>query len=740
MKIKNNIIMLLAALGFLASCSDDITGSISGDGRDAIMLRAGISDGKAGVMTKRAAGGIMTRAAGGYDDIDALNHGKHITFTESTKAALRIDGDWWKQGDDHATIISQTTTATIGAETAADSKHNDLTMSPQRYWDEYGTADPANAGSDKGREKGLTIYGAAVNGKTDVAPTVSNWTALEWNVGTPTGSPLALSQTGGWSTKDLLISNNVKVGGPDDTYKFKEKESGKLLEFTHAMSKITVRLIASDGFPTTGVGETATKFATTPEVKLTSNETGQSNAEWAYTSGNVNVETGAVTGQGNAAVITMHTQSITDANYTVIYDALVVPGSTFSADDAVIARINADGNIYYVTAAAIRAKMYGLNSSTDYKTEPGKNYIITVNVKKTKIDVTATIKDWDDVVSETVYPVINVNASYGESGAALGKDAFSFYRSTSMDTGYSNGLAVGSYYPSEAVVKQPTAPATEWIFEDGSSNSKPLFWTDHSTHYQMRGVWPLTGTETGDVTYPRVETKTINTKEYQVISVKNVAYAAESFPSDLAIGRPNVAQDATCHNSDHDAVNLYSGGICATEGTVNLDFEYMMSKVEVNLSTTTGADAVALANAKVEVTNLYTTGDIKLGSREAVVSGSTSDYTLHTVAGAGNENKRLDAIVPQTLTYTTSGATTNVRFKITIYKNGDPAQGIDDIYYADVNPILKRDSTTDKIAPNGKWENGIHYVYNLELSKTKIDVTATFKDWITVNADTNIWF
>ena len=125
--------MLLAALGFLASCSDDITGSISGDGRDAIMLRAGISDGRAGVMTKGAPGGIMTRAgaAGGYDDIDAANHTKHLTFTESTKAALRIDGDWWKQGDDHATLISQTTTATIGAETAANSKHNTLTMSPQ---------------------------------------------------------------------------------------------------------------------------------------------------------------------------------------------------------------------------------------------------------------------------------------------------------------------------------------------------------------------------------------------------------------------------------------------------------------------------------------------------------------------------------------------------------------------------------------------------------------------------------
>lgn len=730
MRIKQ--IIYIAALGFLASCSEDITGIVSEESHDAIILRAGISDGS---------DGVMTRAAGGYDNIDASNHAKHLAFTEGTKAAIRIDGDWWKKDAASATLISQPTTATIGDETSTDSKHNDVSMSPQLFWDDYGTADPANAGSGKGREKGLTIFGAAVNGVT-TAPTVDNWTAMTWNLGTPSGSPATLDLTGGWSTKDLLISNNVKVGGLDDTYKFDERSAGKLLEFTHAMSKITVRLIASDGFPTSGVGTTAKKFATTPEVKLTSNETGQSNAEWAYTSGKINVETGAVNNQADAAVITMHTQSITDATYTAIYDALVVPGSTFSADNATITRINADGNIYYVTAKEIRKAIttkYGSGNELEFKTQPGQNYIITVNVKKTKIDVTATIKDWDEVVSETVYPVINVDASYGVSGTALGKEAFSFYRSTAMNTGYSNGLAVGSYYPGEAVVKKPTAPATEWIFEDGSGNPKPLFWPDHSTHYQMRGVWPLTGTATGEVSYPRVETKTIDTQEYQVISVKNVAYEAETFPSDLAIARPNVATDATCSNSDHTSVNLYYGGICATEGTVNLEFEYMMSKVEVNLSTTTGSNAVVLANAKVEVTNIYTTGDVKLGDRKTVVSGSTSYYTLHTIPEAGNENKRLDAIVPQSLTYTTPGVTTNVRFKITIYKNGDPEQGIDDIYYADVNPILETGKDT-KIAPNGKWENGMHYVYNLIISKTKIDVTATFKDWINVNADTDIWF
>lgn len=724
------ISIVLAALALLTACrSDEVAPRTStytvGNADNAIVLSAGISEGGSGVMTRAAEDHHTTPG--------------HLLFTEGTEAALRIDGTWLG----HAPVeVAQTTTATMGEKSSADGNgqlHNTLSMSPQLYWDDYGTADPANMNpvDGNGRAKGLSIYGVAVNGKT-TAPTVSNWAAYPWNVGVASGSPLALSQTSGWTDQDLLISYNVKVGGIDGAYKFDQKASGKLLEFTHAMSKITVRLIAGDDFPTTGIGNTPHKFKALPDVKLTSNETGQSNTEWAYTSGNVNITTGEVTGQTAPAVITMHPQATPADTYTAIYDALIMPGSTFSADNATIIRINADGNIYYITAQQIRAAIttkYGSGNELEFKTQPGLNYVITATLKETKIDITATIKDWDSVESATVYPVINVNASFGGTGTALGKDAFSFYRSTTMDTGYSTGLAVGSYYPSEAVVKKPTSPATEWIFEDGSSNPKPLFWTDHSTHYQMRGVWPQTGTETGDVTYPRVEEKTIDEVQYQVISVKNVAYTAESFPSDLAIGRPDVAQDATCHNSDHTAVNLYTGGICATEGTVNLEFEYMMSQVEVNLSTTTGADAVALAGAKVEVTNLYTTGDVKLGNREAVVTGSTSDYTLHVAS----ENKRLDAIVPQSLTYSTPGATSNVRFKITIYKNGDPAQGIDDIYYADVNPILKNGDVT-KIAPNGKWENGMHYVYNLKLSKTKIDVTATFKDWITVTADTNVWF
>ena len=185
----------------------------------------------------------------------------------------------------------------------------------------------------------------------------------------------------------------------------------------------------------------------------------------------------------------------------------------------------------------------------------------------------------------------------------------------------------------------------------------------------------------------------------------------------------------------HTKKNLYSEGICAREGNINLTFNYMMSQVEVNLTTTTGDDQVRLTDAVVEIINVNKTGDVKLGDRGVIPTGSTTSYTLDPVTGDGNVNKRLSAVVPQPLTFTTALAPGNVQFRITI-TNEDTSQ---DIYYADIYPILESGEST-RVAPNGKWESGVHYVYNLKLSKTEIKVTASLANWTTVTASQDIWF
>ena len=421
-----------------------------------------------------------------------------------------------------------------------------------------------------------------------------------------------------------------------------------------------------------------------------------------------------------------------------------MPGSAFKKD-AIIARINADGNIYYVKSDKIRAAINSTAHDTDDLTEAGKNYIINVVVNKTDIVVTATVTDWVNIEAEQDLPVINIGDAYGEIADAT-TNAFSFYRSAAMDNGYSDDsslkqLITGEtdkyYYQEESIVSWS---GTAWTM------STPLYWPTHNTHYQFRGVWPRTTEVTQGVAYPKVEDATHNSTTYQVIRVQNVKYEQGTFPSDLMIGRPefaNASQQCTNNEPGHTKTTLYSGGICATEGKINLNFRYMMSQVEVHLSTTTGTDAVELPNAVVELVNVYNTGDVKLGDRGVFTTGGKDSYTLNALSDDAattdvDESKhRWSAIVPQPLTFTTAQADGNVKFRITITN----ANNTTDVYYADIQPIkVKVQGSSDTAAAINAWESGKHYIYDLKLTKTNIEVTATITDWTTVEASEEVWF
>lgn len=730
MKLKNKITALLAVLGFLASCNDDITPTYTvGEAINAITLRAGISEGGAGVMTRAGAE-------------DHHNTPGHKTFSSNTKLTIRVDGTWLGKADGSAphgtissTTVSQKTTATIGdgikVGSDTENTHNEVTFTPaeQLYWDDYGTADPANMPSNtgNGRDKGLTIYGVAVDGET-TAPTVSDWGALEWT--------LSVNQSTGsvWGKEDLLISNNIRQTPGDGTYKFDDyihdltespKQASNLLEFTHAMSKITVNLIAGEGFPTSGVGVTSKRFTTTPDVILTSNLYGKtSQTEWAYTKGTVNVITGAVSSPNTPAAITTVTTKTNDSEFTIIKEALVMPGSTF-ADNTQVLSILVDGNRYYVSSEKIRtaiaAAIAAGTHANSYTTQPGKNYIFKVIINKTGIEVTATIKNWENVTADPVTPIINFSQCYGQEGTNFEK-GFTLYRSKTVTGSYIGGLTEGN----SSMVSYASA----------YTMSPQLYWPNHETHYFFRGVYPQVNTTDGPA-----DTKV----KANAVEVTNVAYTQNKYPSDLMIGMPRNSEgglDETCkagHNTAGIcATDAAEGSVHANEGLIHMNFQYAMSQVEVELQSETGAAAVNInENTIVELVNVYNSGEVALSDGSVSVSGEKGNYTLAKVTGDDKKLFRHSAIVPQNLTYSTDEAqkANNLRFKITV-TNTD---GTTDVYYADVNPIKEKDKDT-LVAPNGKWESGVHYKYILTLSKTDIKVTATIKDWVTVTASDNIWF
>lgn len=739
-------IYISAALAMLTACSKDVVevevpsplppvspNYTVGELGNTIVLKAGISDGFRESMTRAVDGG---HAAG-------INGGGHRLIATGAMMRLRVDGTWLGKGLAN-NLVSHPTTITIGEQTAASgnsSLHNKITtFDPQLYWDDYGTADPANmpSVSGNGREKGLTIYGAGVNKAGVDVPVIDGsadgkrWTNLAWNVGISTTS--VIDQTSGWEQYDLITSNNIKVDS-DGTYKFDDwkndynngtSTASNLLVFTHAMSKITVKLTASDGF-------TDHKFATDPSVLL----------EGFYHTGTVDVDAKTSSHTSDTKNVKMYLATGGASSNTATFEALVFPGNVF-AEDIQILTLSADGNVFKVTAKKLRQAISNAMalavenpSQSNYPTNqgygllPGWNYKINILVKKTEIVVTATIVDWSEVEAEEVSPVISVNASY--SGTGSGSNAsfgsFSFYRSLNKDKEYSKDYSANGYYAPEGTPLGTLGSSDAWSF------TNKLYWPNHNTHYFFRGVWPLTSVATDDVeTRPHVK----DSGDKQVIAIKNVAYLQNSYPSDLAIGMPTFTEaNKMCSSeANHDPVDQSQYGICATSGKIALDFQYVMSQVEVELKTVTGNAKVNInSSTAVDIVNVYSEGEVCLGDRGIKASGSIGTYRLDKVTGDGNENKRCSAIVPQSLTFTTSGATTNLRFMITIINDDESA----DIYYADINPILKS-GTTAKVAPNGKWESGVHYKYILTLSKTEIKVTATLADWVTVNASENVWF
>ena len=290
--------LYIGALAFLIACSSEerITTTNGNDrSSDAIELSAGIVEGNAKATTRTGAEDNHTTPG-------------HQTFSDNTKIALRVSGTWTDQ-----TIVETTTASLNGVATDTDNKHNNLTCYPVLYWEDYGSSDIANMGPGKGREEGLTIYGAAVNGVasvpsglisgTTIDGAIGKWTALSWT--------LDADQSSGFSAKDLLISNNIS-GNNGDTYEtdygrylFEKRNLGKLLEFKHAMSKITVNLKPGAGF--------SGDFTSEPVVELTSKDgtaATSSATEWALTKGKVNVSNGNVSRskeerQGVPAVVTM---------------------------------------------------------------------------------------------------------------------------------------------------------------------------------------------------------------------------------------------------------------------------------------------------------------------------------------------------------------------------------------------------------------------------------------------------
>ena len=722
--------MGIASLLALMSCSDgnDIHTYTVGAEDNAIALSIGVDNSPLTPTPNLA----KTRAAEGDN---------YIALAKGTVMRLRVEGKW------NDSELIKFTDCSADAATGYNTYNTISSYSPMLYWDDFGTADPNNT---TGKTDGLAIYGVAVDGKKDKAPDVNNSTGEsttdQWGDHSSEDSNLLP-----WSTednsnstvleRDLIVSNNLSKTTADDpgnltfeehkainkNLENKDEKQSRLI-FKHVLSKFTFNLKAADGFENY-------KFKSNPTVTLTrkkvSEMTEADDGAYCLVEGNINIKKGeAKANESTKKVIkAKYISGQMDNGYQVVTEAAIVyPGTQISSsENDIIAQINADGNIYYITSVAIRTAINAISEhNNDFKAKAGYNYVFNITVKKTKINVTASVEQWN-VVTADYEPKIDVTGNIGDGNtSASSLNSFSLYLKDDDNGQY--GLS-----GSETFIKANSEITV------GSNENNPtytfspeVYWPDHQTHYHFRAVYPKTKS-TSDGSDPEVVTKSGT----QAIKVNNCKYEESKYPCNLLIGAPEITEGTMCGNKDHISpthkVDMSVHGICAREGSINLNFRYMMSQVVVNLSTSAddASNKVNIgANTIVEIENAQTEGWIDLHNRNIVqYEGSTSTYNMNNE----NDNSRHDAIVPQKIE--------NLVFKISVSNDNN----VTDIYRANIKdiPVYVTDQSGKKTGDANtitSWDAGKKYIYNLKVTKTKVSITATITDWETRSTEeTDIW-
>ena len=673
--------MTLLVLAVAACTNEDMDVSLNHTAEGAIDLSVGVE----ATPARRA----LTRAGGATSAYYAMKAG--------TQVRLKVDGRW--TGKTPEAISQKTTCKTIAAESGSAVNALSFTEDEMLYWDDYGSGDPNNKTNT---DQGLNVLGVAVDGKA-TAPTIaddSQWESLPWDVVTDGEDVL-----GG----DIIVSNNLTA------YQFAKRndDEAKKMIFRHPLSKLTFNLTAADGFTKGTVGKTSYKLEKDPTVTLTNANTlaGISDAanDYALTKGTVSIASAQATSDGTKATLVAGTTSITDANITVIKQAVVYPGTRLGADDdAVIAIVNADDNIYYIRAKEIHDAIKTIGGHTDYKTLPGYNYIINVTVKKTGIILTASVTKWVDVDSEEVHPEINMTTKVGSDSH------------DELPAGF-NGFDL--WLNDHDIAKDYTNVATPTVNTAGEVVfAHTLYWVHHYQHLHFRGIYPTNTVVKEDAT-----------DQHQYVEVANGAYDATTFPSNFVMGLPEMAENTPCGNPDHANVYMDQEGICARKAPINLNFRYMMSQVEVMLKSSNAGDDnyVDLTHAEVELVNIGTEGHILLSDRSAVVTKYADEETLHSI-----DSKHYHGIIVPQLFENSKG---KLKFKITVYS--DSTKTKKDVYYAEVASIkVKEKGSTASAALTDAWKSGTHYVYDLMITKTEISATASLTDWTTVEGSQEVWF
>ena len=695
-------------------------------------------------------------------------------FGQSTRIVMRIGSESTDGGSLKYTRTTATASAQVSEGTADYSTVTFAQGTEMRYWDDA-----------HGRNSQLSVYAVAVPDKTDedlipvdklsINPSSgSNWATedastatsnntIAWTVSTDQ------STAGTVSNQDLCYSNNIQTGGKNGVYRYSFTDpigyptfpgvanidnledgmmkfaengtSGKFdrghMIFRHALSRITVKLTAGDGFTQ----------ADAP-FEFTYADGGNVHINNVPTSGTFDIVAGAwKTGATTSTIKKMEiTKDLTadDKSYTLV--ANLLPGyEIHNGNGTNTIQFELDHNHYNITEAMLYGALYGKTGITQHDAtkitmEQGVNYEINITVSKKKIDnITATLVPWAKVSGDEQ----NVNNAYITLSLQTftGDECrnFDFYR---LNDPYDSPVTSNPTTMHYKWYSQYEGPATlTAIKADGSeaTDSDPIdhyktnwYYDNNKAFYHFRTVNKGTN----------ITTDGANGDYFTITSSNNEANDPH-WGAPMCLGadiKYAVTGNAAATRPTGGFASSIHGAIGATESKIKITELHMLSKINVILKTTDTDNKVTLHDgttpAIVKLVRYFKDGKVELGRGLVTVTSASrgSDDFKSPNPFFEEANKKtypyLFMSVPQLLSGSGSAGDTDfVGIEITtpdgnVYK----INRLSDITGSEAGQgQTARDNIT-------RWLPNHHYTYTFNLKKTEVTATATVTKWNEVTA------
>lgn len=575
MKLARNIILASIA-AVAASCSDDTLPGTNPDNGERTPLNVAVALSN-GTPLSRAEGNTF---ASGDQLIARL---RQVTWNEST------DPNFQSVGEVAADKSPRTVTFTVNSNNMTvvndrTQQTGDLTPDAPLYWDDFSKSDDAEHDIRTTGHYLQSAWGFCYNGNTPTTPLTDDGT-ITWTA------------TGNFDSQSTFTKNDLLWSAAQRpiSYSHAAGDRGTLvIPYTHAMSMITIEVVAAEGFTTGNLGSTTATL------------------QAMYTSATFSAPDATVSGQTGSQNVTMlagNEGTNSESKPNKVFRALVIPGKELALNATLAEITNIDGNNYKipVTDAILKAWSSYLDSG---KLKSGVNYKLTVTVAKQAIDVVAQITNWT-TIDATGEGEINFNADV-------------------TDSGVENGITNGSIdiFRAEDLASMNTMTTTATYNSGKWVNSPEIYWANGTQSYYFRALTEYDGS-----------------KYNSVGGSKNLARG-----HDVLWGTTKAHSGTAADGSTFDYAE--GAAIAPRTGNVPLTFSHVMSKITVNLTTDESDAKVVLDGAKITINGLNETGTIDVKDGTVVLGSTTTDISdfaakSHPITGVTTLNGYV--VMPQVL-------------------------------------------------------------------------------------------